>query len=207
MPISFKSPLSSQVANDTFLDKTIDDIKKGKLGLYKVDVSETGAVDDVQVYLNELADASGVAGEGDTASKDYSSTNYVANGDDRKVAIGKLDTQAKTNADNLQAHIDLATDAHDASAISYDNASSGLGSNNTQGAIDENAGNIQTNTDDITDIIDSIGQPEGICPLDANGEVAVGNLPQAAFDGLSPQGSWDASTNTPDIGALNTRYW
>jgi hypothetical protein len=202
MPISFKSPLSSQVANDTFLDKTIDDIKKGKLGLYKVDVSETGAVDDVQVYLNELADASGVAGEGDTASKDYSSTNYVANGDDRKVAIGKLDTQAKTNADNLQAHIDLATDAHDASAISYDNASSGLGSNNTQGAIDENAGNIQTNTDDITDIIDSIGQPEGICPLDANGEVAVGNLPQAAFDGLSPQGSWDASTNTPDIGAL-----
>jgi hypothetical protein len=91
MPIQFKSKLSSSVANATFLDKTIDDLKKGKLGLYKVTSSEVGAIQDVQVYINEIADVLGVAGEGDIESKDYSSTNFIENGDDRKVAIGKLD--------------------------------------------------------------------------------------------------------------------
>lgn len=43
------------------------------------------------MFLNELADASGVNGEGDATRKDYSSNSYVADGDNRKVAIGKLD--------------------------------------------------------------------------------------------------------------------
>jgi hypothetical protein len=96
MPISFKSKLSSSVANATFLDKTIDDLKKGKLGLYKVTSTETGAIQDVQVFINELADASGVTGEGDATRKTYSSTNYISNGDNRKVAIGKLDSSLLT---------------------------------------------------------------------------------------------------------------
>jgi hypothetical protein len=103
MPIAFKSKLSSSVANATFLDKTIDDLKKGKLGLYKVTSSETGAIQDVQVYINEIADASGVSGEGDASRKTYSSNNYVSNGDDRKAAIGKLDAQAKVNSDNISS--------------------------------------------------------------------------------------------------------
>lgn len=101
MPIIFKSKLSSSVANQTFLDKTIDDIKKGKLTLYKVTLGEADQVDDVQAFLNELADVDGVAGEGDTSSKTYSSEEIIANGDDRKVAIGKLDAQAKNNLDAI----------------------------------------------------------------------------------------------------------
>jgi hypothetical protein len=34
----------------------------------------------------------------------YSSTNYVANADDLETAIGKLDTQAKANADNITSN-------------------------------------------------------------------------------------------------------
>lgn len=110
MPIQFKSKLSSAVANATFLDKTIDDLKKGKLSLYKVDVSETGFIDDVQNYINELADIDGVSGEGDASAKNYSSEEIIANGDDRKVAIGKLDAQVKVNLDDI-ASVEAILDA------------------------------------------------------------------------------------------------
>lgn len=46
---------------------------------------------NTQRLQNELADADGVVGEGDATSKMYSSNNVVTDGDNRKVAIGKLD--------------------------------------------------------------------------------------------------------------------
>jgi len=54
MPINFRAPLTSSGANEVFLDKTIADIKKGKLSLYKVSVGETEYIDDVQqsIYDN-----------------------------------------------------------------------------------------------------------------------------------------------------------
>ena len=109
MPIIFKSKLSSSVANATFVDKTIDDIKKGVLGLYKVTIGESGYVSDVQDYLNEIADTTGQVFESDPNRKIYSSNNYITDGDDRKVAIGKLDAQAKVNADNITANTDNIT--------------------------------------------------------------------------------------------------
>lgn len=69
---------------------------------------------------------------------------------------------------------------------------------------------IQTNETSINSINASIGQPNGICPLDGDQEVPIANLPQEAFDGLSPQGSWDADTNSPDLSALTPNvgdYW
>jgi len=104
MPIIFRSPLSSTVANDTFLDKTIDQDKKGVLGLYKTLVSDPDAIGDVQDYINELATIDGVSGESDPNSTTYSSEEIIANGDDRKVAIGKLDAQVKTNLDDIADH-------------------------------------------------------------------------------------------------------
>lgn len=109
MPIAFKSKLSSSVANATFLDKTIDDLKKGILGLYKVSPSDPDAVADVQVFLNEQADVSGIAGEGDATAKTYSSHEIIADGDNRKVAIGKLDAQVKINLDTNNAQAILIT--------------------------------------------------------------------------------------------------
>jgi len=107
MPIQFKSKLSSSVANATFLDKTIDDIKKGKLTLYKINIGDAETIDDVQNYINELAIISGVNGEGDALSTTYSSEEIIDNGDDRKVAIGKIDAQVNTNINNILANTAL----------------------------------------------------------------------------------------------------
>jgi hypothetical protein len=105
MPIIFKSKLSSSVANQTFLDKTIDDIKKGKLGLYKTTIGEPTSITDLQVYLSEISSVVGIDGEGDPSATIYSSTEIISDGDDRKVAIGKLDAALN----NLQIQVDDGT--------------------------------------------------------------------------------------------------
>jgi len=98
MPISFKSKLSSAVANATFLDKTIDDATVGKIALNE---ASSSSISDIQSYTNELADTDGVVGEADPNRKIYSSNNVVTDGDDRKVAIGKLDAQVGTNETDI----------------------------------------------------------------------------------------------------------
>lgn len=136
MPIAFRSKLSSSVANQTFLDKTINDIKKGVLGLYKVTIGEPGSINDVQDYINKIATTTGISGESDALDTTYSSTEFISNGDDRKVAIGKLDAQARVNADGIQ------------------------------------------------DILDSVGQPDGIASLDSGGKVPASQLPSFVDDVL-----------------------
>jgi len=60
-----------------------------------------------------------------------------------------IQTQLTDNATNLSDHLADAVDAHDASAISYDNASSGLAATEVQAAIDEVEGRVDTNETNI----------------------------------------------------------
>jgi len=101
MPVQFKSLLSSQVVNETFVDATIPSDKKDRLGLYKTDLSDADAIDDVQDYINLQADVNGIAGEDDTTAKDYASTEVISNGQNRKEAIEALDAQVGANTDAL----------------------------------------------------------------------------------------------------------
>lgn len=101
MPVSFKAPLSSNDVNNIFLDKTIDDTTIGKITMNN---GNSTLIDDPQNYINELADVDGVLSEGDATAKDYSSNNFINDGDNRKVAIGKLDAQVKVNRDDIDSN-------------------------------------------------------------------------------------------------------
>ena len=108
MPIIFKSKLSSAVANATFLDKTIDDIKKGKLSLYKVSLVEPLFIDDVQASLWKCFDVVGIAGEFDANALVYATNNYLTNGENHKQSLEAFDVavnaiQLKTYANELIA--------------------------------------------------------------------------------------------------------
>ena len=151
-------------------------------------MSDVDAIEDIQDYTNEIADTIGQTGENDATRKTYSSHEIITDGDDRKVAIGKLDAQVKVNLDENVAQNVIIAD-HEIR----------ITDNRTD--IDQNIIDIGQNATDIQAINDSIGQPNGIAELDGNGTVPLAQLPQSAFDGLSPQGDWDANTNTPDIGA------
>jgi hypothetical protein len=60
-----------------------------------------------------------------------------------------------------------------------------------------NTVDIATNTGDILTINNSIGVANGIAELDGDGKVPASQLPTAGT--LQFQGTWDASTNTPDL--------
>lgn len=69
MPIVANSKLSSTVANNTFLDKTVDDEKKGVLGLFKTANTDPDAIADVQDAINTNTD--------DIATINSSLSNYA----------------------------------------------------------------------------------------------------------------------------------
>ena len=118
--------------------------------------------------------------ENDPNAKVYASTNYIANGDSRKVAIEKLDAQAKVNADNIAANLVLIN--QNASDIADILASIGVSSGTAPIGV-------------------------GICPLDADAKIPAIHLPDVL---LEYKGVWDASTNTPTLsdatGSLNDWY-
>ena len=82
--------------NAAFQSRTVDTSTTGKVSLINTaDVASGPQVTNTQRAINETFDAVGMTGEGDATRKQYSSSNYVAPGDSHKVAIGKLDAQAK----------------------------------------------------------------------------------------------------------------
>jgi uncharacterized coiled-coil protein SlyX len=79
--------------NDAFMARNGDTDTVGKVGLLNNDAPSGPHVTNPQGYINELADTDGVASFQDANRKIYSSTNYISNGDNRKTAIEKLDTE------------------------------------------------------------------------------------------------------------------
>ena len=96
--------------NAAFMTRNGDTDTVGKVALNNDDAGSGAHVANTQKFLNQLADTSGVAGEDDANRKVYSSTEYIADGDNRKVAIGKLDAQAKTTQDQVDDHETRITD-------------------------------------------------------------------------------------------------
>ena len=91
MSVSNGQSADQTTFNEAFLSRKIDSDTVGKIGLKNPDLVSGDEIDNAQRYINEIADADGTSGEGDANRKIYSSNNVVLDGDDRKVAIGKLD--------------------------------------------------------------------------------------------------------------------
>lgn len=73
-------------------------------------------------------------------------------------------------------------------------------------------GNVQLDAADVNAInVDQIGAPGGVAPLDSNSWVPTENLPPSIMGGLSYQGTYDASTDTPPLPAPDVDnkgfYW
>ena len=99
----FKQELSSTAANAVYLLKTEDDIITGVLSLQNGgDINKWLA--DLQGHIYTMGQIIGIVGEGDPNALIYANTNYIANGDSRKVAIEKLDAQLAVHQATLTNH-------------------------------------------------------------------------------------------------------
>jgi len=84
-------------------------------------------------------------------------------GDARYYTQTQIDTQQQAQDDNLNNHLNDTTDAHDASAISFDNTVTGdLTADNVQDAIDEISSNSGGGA------VDSVNGQTGVVVLDAD---------------------------------------
>jgi hypothetical protein len=173
MSVNNGQKVDEEVTNAAFISRITDSNTIAKVSLEN---SNSDPIEDPQAYINELGDASGVAGEGDATRKQYSSNNFITDGDNRKIAIGKLDTQLKTTDDTaLNNSVEIT---------------------NLDGRVTQNETDISQNTSDIGDINSSIGSPNGIASLDSGGKVPLTQLPNSIVE---YKGTWDASTNTPTL--------
>lgn len=92
MSVSNGQQAVASTFNDAFISKTTDSVTTAVVGLNNTTDANSGVqITNTQRKINEIADSDGTNGEGDASRKIYSSTNVVTNGDNRKVAIGKLD--------------------------------------------------------------------------------------------------------------------
>lgn len=119
MSVANGQPVNASVTNAAFVSKTTDSTVVSKVTLDKSGSGTT--ITDTQAVINKALDAVGTT-EADATPNNYSSANFVTNGDNRKVAIGKLDTQLKTTNDNVNSAI--------ASNTSQDTRLTNLESNN-----------------------------------------------------------------------------
>lgn len=189
MTVSAGQPVSATVVNNAFISRTDDSSTSGKITLENVD---SATIDDIQNATNEVFDAVGMTGEGDATRKDYSSNNFVSNGDSHKVAIGKLDTA-------LDAHLDDTADAHAASAIT-NTPTGNLAATTVQAALNELQGDIDA-LGSSTALTDHINDNTGAHAASAISSVASGNLVatdvQAALNEL--QSDIDTRATSSDL--------
>lgn len=93
------SVVNGQIANQTtfnnaFMSRTSSTTSTvAQVALNNPEVESGANVSNAQRAINETFDAVGITGVNDATRKVYSSNNVVADGDSRKVAIGKLDAE------------------------------------------------------------------------------------------------------------------
>ena len=96
-------PVNSAVTHAEFMSRTEDTGTIAKISLQDQDVASGDSISNVQKAINKAFEGVGTTGESDTTINDYSSNNYIVDGDNRKEAIEKLDAQLGTTQAQLTA--------------------------------------------------------------------------------------------------------
>lgn len=125
----------------------------------QTDIDSRALDTDLTAHLNDTVDAhDGSAISFDNVASGLTATTVQGAIDEVEGRVDTNETDISTNATNLSNHLADTVDAHDASAISYDNTTSGLTATETQSAIDEvearldtAESNITTNASDLSD--------------------------------------------------------
>lgn len=105
MSVNPNDPVKAQVVNNAFISRTAGSTSTTAIVAFKNNQPESGShVNNIQFSINQIYEAVGIDLENDDAYNDYSSENYISDGDNRKVAIEKLDTQLKLTQDDVDDH-------------------------------------------------------------------------------------------------------
>lgn len=127
-------------------------------------------------------------------------THNIANATESVAGLMSEGDKTKLNTVETNASADQV-----ASEVPYDNNASGLSANDVQDAIDEIEERVEDNETDITTLqttkqnVSEKGVANGYAGLDSSGKVPVAQLPATVLGAVQFQGTWDASSNTPNL--------
>ena len=103
------SVVNGQIANQTtfnngFMSRTAATTQTiAQVALENPEVESGANIANAQRAINKAFEGVGATGEADTTINDYANNNYILNGDNRKVAIEKLDAQLFQTQTDLDA--------------------------------------------------------------------------------------------------------
>lgn len=107
MGVSNGQKANETTFNQAFMARNNDTDTSGVVTLKNTaDVNSGAQVTNAQRAINELEDTVGMSGEGDANRKVYSSNHVVANGDNRKVSVGKLDAKFAASGGHAHSGVD-----------------------------------------------------------------------------------------------------
>jgi hypothetical protein len=184
--------------NNAFLSKVVGGETVGVIDLNNTTDPNSGAqVPNTQRAVNELYEAVG-SSYADGNRNQYSSNNYVVDGDSRKAAIERLDTQmlvASTNAiDALAEGVSLRTLSGTTSPAT--DLGTFTGTTITDAVTVKAALQELETAVEARILLTEKGAANGVATLDAGGKIPTSQVP-ASF--VSLLGDWNASTNTPTL--------
>ena len=137
--------VNAAVTNSRFISRTVDSNTVGVVDLDNTTDANSGAqVPNAQEAINENYDVSGTFYQ-DANAKVYATNNVIADGDNQKEAIEKIDVQVQTNIDDINDRIVGPATATDNAVVRYD-----LGT----GKLAQDSGVIIDDSDNVTGIND-----------------------------------------------------
>ena len=224
-----RSPVVTETHAATLTNKTVDsadntitidadeadvsnlEVDNLKSGVLSVDISASGTdteLPSAKAVRDHVAAQIASKDEASEITYDNSSSSLVAT--DVQAAIDevedRLDTAEAdivTNTTSISDHIADATDAHDATAISFDNSSSGLVATEVQSAIDEVEDRLDTAEAAITSgdsaLTDHLNDA-----TDAHDASAISNTPTGNLAATDVQSALDELQADVDTRALDS---
>lgn len=204
MAISDGQRVNATNSNAAWMSRTVNTSTTGKVDLQNTDPASGTSQTNVQAEMNGQNKFVGrTANTGKDSLPTWTNNNYGTVSDDLKARAEAHDAAIATNENRLDGHdtdiADLVTLSGEAANATTHGTFTGAtipDASTTHGALQS----LETAVE-LRELASNKGIPSGYASLDAGGKVPVSELPDTVLGAVQYQGTWNATTNVPDLPA------
>lgn len=204
MAISDGQKVNATNSNAAWMSRTVDTTTAGKVDLQNTDTPSGSTVTNVQAEINGQ---NKFVGRTDNSGKDslptWTNNNYGTATDDVKTRTDVLDNATKTNENRIDGHDTDIADLQTLSGVAANSTDQGTFTGTTIPDASTTHDSLQSleTAVELRELSANKSQPNGYASLDGTGKVPVSELPDTVLGAVQYQGTWNATTNVPDLPA------
>ena len=204
MAISDGQRVNATNSNAAWMSRTVNTSTSGKVDLQNTDPASGTSQTNVQAEMNGQNKFVGrTANTGKDSLPTWTNNNYGTVSDDLKARTEAHDAAIAANENRLDGHdtdiADLVTLSGEAANSTDHGTFSGAtipDASTTHGALQS----LETAVE-LRELASNKGIPSGYASLDSGGKVPTSELPDTVLGTVQYQGTWNATTNIPDLPA------